>query len=78
MQAYELFGAFVCADRDWQDYNGDFCDACRDAGIIGGCDGDFIMADLDELLVGELGMSGQTVLDALRNENGRPLDNHTA
>ena len=67
--AFGRFSAFVCEPRDWQSYHGDFCDACRDAGIVCAGEDDFIEADLDSLLLSELGMSGDAILEALKGQD---------
>ena len=71
--AYQRFGDFVCEERDWRAYRGDFCDVCRDIGIVEDGGDDFIVADLDSLLMSELGMSGDAILEALRAKDSALL-----
>lgn len=58
--AYERFGAFVCEKRDWASSGMDFAGFCRESGVD--------PAALDSLLVGELGMTGEEILETLRKE----------
>lgn len=58
--AFESFGAFVCEKRDWKSCEISFDEYCRKHC----CD----KAVLNALLKEELGMTGEEILTALRNE----------